>query len=443
MSSFAKNHISRWFSLGVGSLLFGGLLSLVLILGRIPGIENLGFDALWAKRCLVVHVNMTLTSWFFSLLATFFYLIPGEVGAIKRKLPYLALLGLVLITACGLFLPSLPILSNYIPAIDHPLFSIGFVVCFLAIFLSLMDRRLWFLPEKGEFLPRAATRSVQWAALLYMAGILSVLLAVFSAKPSEPASYYEILFWGGGHIFQLSHVASLLGCWFFLLRREFDFSQSVFSFIHLPLVVGGLFGLSIMFNGTTENSEYYSSFALIMRWATWPSLVLFVLFLITTPRIFPRIFHPTHGGFLMSFLLISLGIFLGVMIDSSSTLIPAHYHATIGALTVAYMAGGYEILDCLGVPIRPQHRRIQRIQPFVYGVGQFIFSSGFAAAGWFGLGRKVYGSEQTGMVWQQKVGLAIMGVGGVMALIGGGLFLYLAISCLSRYHRNGMARQSS
>ena len=62
-------------------------------------------------------------------------------------------------------------------------------------------------------------------------------------------------------------------------------------------------------------------------------------------------------------------------------------------------------------------------QPALYGSGMLIFAGGFALAGAHGMGRKMYGAEQTTRGMAETIGLGLMGIGGFVAIAGGLLFL--------------------
>ena len=117
-----------------------------------------------------------------------------------------------------------------------------------------------------------------------------------------------------------------------------------------------------------------------------------------------------------------LGFILGAMIRGSNTVVPAHYHASIGAVTVAFMAVTQLLLEPLGLSLPRRFPRLVAWQPVLFGIGQSIFAAGFALAGAAGMERKVYGVEQVRSA-TQTVGLAIMGIGGLIAVAGGLLFL--------------------
>lgn len=58
------------------SLVLAGMLSLLLAVGRLPGLHEAFGDPLFFRRCLVVHVDPALLVWFESFLAAPHLLVP-------------------------------------------------------------------------------------------------------------------------------------------------------------------------------------------------------------------------------------------------------------------------------------------------------------------------------------------------------------------------------
>ncbi|MEE9611081.1 MAG: hypothetical protein V3W19_07505, partial [Desulfatiglandales bacterium] len=112
----AKN----WLGLALGSLLMGGILSLLLIMERVPFVNRLIEDPLFAEKGLVIHVNLTLGAWNFAFFTALFLMIPG--GSRGKMNLVVAILGIVIICVSGFMPGAEPILSNYFPVLDHPLF---------------------------------------------------------------------------------------------------------------------------------------------------------------------------------------------------------------------------------------------------------------------------------------------------------------------------------
>jgi heme/copper-type cytochrome/quinol oxidase subunit 1 len=136
-----------------------------------------------------------------------------------------------------------------------------------------------------------------------------------------------------------------------------------------------------------------------------------------------------------------VGWVLGALIRGSTTMIPAHYHAAIGAVTVAFMTVSWPLLEALG--IRAKGRLSLRLipwQPAVFGLGQALFAVGFAIAGTEGTARKVFGHEQQVKTLTQRLGLGVMGIGGALAIGAGVLFLIIVtLAWLGRDRRAPIA----
>jgi hypothetical protein len=108
-------------------------------------------------------------------------------------------------------------------------------------------------------------------------------------------------------------------------------------------------------------------------------------------------------------------------------MVPAHYHASVGAVTVAFMAVTPRLLRALGSRLGTSRmRRFADVQPLVYGAGMALFAAGFALAGAHGMGRKAYGAEQAARTWAESAGLTVMGLGGFVAAAAGIVFLGVA-----------------
>jgi cytochrome c oxidase subunit I len=138
------------------------------------------------------------------------------------------------------------------------------------------------------------------------------------------------------------------------------------------------------------------------------------------------------AGFAASVLLSLLGMLLGACIRGSTTLVPAHYHASLGAVTVAFMSAAY-FLCAAARPDSPRRFhpgrvwRAARRQLTLFGVGQAVFALGFAIGGAYGLGRKAYAAEQHVRSAGEVCGLVVMGLGGLVAVAGGLWFLFLVL----------------
>jgi cytochrome c oxidase subunit I len=144
--------------------------------------------------------------------------------------------------------------------------------------------------------------------------------------------------------------------------------------------------------------------------------------------------RPQRLGLFFSLILFGAGGWIGFMIDGVNTIIPAHYHGSIVSITLAYMGLTYHILPGLGY-VRPNTVWANR-QLMLYSSGSLLHIIGLAWSGGHGVQRKTAGAAQGLTTLADKIPMWVMGLGGVLAVAGGVLFLVLAFRSL-RSRSNG------
>lgn len=414
-----------WFGMGVLSLLIVGPMSLILVLARLPVVSEWFFiDAGFPRRALVVHVNVALGVWFFVMLAGLFCLLPGA-GRVRltRAAQLVAALGVVTFMS-SMFIPQAePVRSNYVPTLDHWVFLLGMGMFAGGVAAGFLDARA-LSRQPASMVPTSTVWGMRLGALAFLLAVatLGSTLAT-QAAGMTPLQYYERLFWGSGHVLQFAHVLSMCSAWLLLLWRiEPRVSRGLLPALLLcwlaaPTLLGPWLGLR-------EDSAGW--FTLMMQLGIFPAVLALMIVLgarlwrvrsglapgaLRTPEF---IGVCTAGGMTL------LGFILGAMISGQNTLIPAHYHVSIGAVTATYMAVIMAMLPDFGYAPSARMRRVAAWQPLVFGVGQVIMALGFGAAA---QERKVYGAEQVVQSTGQAVAMSIMGVGGAIALAGGLMFV--------------------
>lgn len=432
--------LQRWLALAVGSLWAAGFLSLLLMLGRVPPFSYAFADPILFRRFLVVHVNLALVVWFYAALAALFHLLPvaAAPSLIARAGFWLAGGGVLSLMITVALPQATPILSNYVPVLDHPLFIVGLTLIASGIIASLLGPRLLprrELPGDLTTLPAAARPGLRAAAIAFLLGVLTCLGAIWGTPSTmSPQAYYELLFWGCGHVLQFANAAIMLTIWIMLVSRTTGVepllrkhSAGLFGLLLLPLFAAPILAMS-----DTTSGAYRTFFTRLMELGIFPvSTVVLFACLRTLYR------HPSHQpwrdvritGFFVSALLTVVGFILGACIHGSNTLIPAHYHATLGGVTVSVMTITFVLLgDLRNASSAPRWLRWVSYQPLLFGAGQGLFVLGFALAGSQGMGRKTYGTEQHVRTALEVAGLRLAGVGGVLAVVGGIFFLAAVIS---------------
>jgi len=101
------------------------------------------------------------------------------------------------------------------------------------------------------------------------------------------------------------------------------------------------------------------------------------------------------------------------------------------------MGLAYLMLPALGFA-RPSVR-LATWQPYVYGGGQLMHIAGLVWSGGYGVQRKVAGAEQVLRPPQEIAGMGLMGLGGLVAVVGGILFVVVMLQAMRRGRSPGSA----
>jgi heme/copper-type cytochrome/quinol oxidase subunit 1 len=101
--------------------------------------------------------------------------------------------------------------------------------------------------------------------------------------------------------------------------------------------------------------------------------------------------------------------------------IPAHYHGSIVGVTIAMMGLAYWLLPRLG--FAAPMPRLATWQTYLYGGGQLLHIAGLVWSGGYGVQRKVADGALAERSLEQVLGMGLMGAGGLIAIVGGMLFV--------------------
>src|SRR5690606_17167100 len=104
----------------------------------------------------------------------------------------------------------------------------------------------------------------------------------------------------------------------------------------------------------TESALGRRGFTLLMQWGIFPAVSLVLLACLRAVARArregrTRLSDPRVLGFAVSAGLTALGFVLGALIRGSTTMVPAHYHASIGGVTASFMALTYVLLEPVGL----------------------------------------------------------------------------------------------
>ncbi|MFT5482920.1 MAG: cytochrome c oxidase subunit 1 [Halieaceae bacterium] len=427
-----------WLMLCVLSLLGAGIFSLLLVLARTPYVQDFIPWMDFFHSALVIHVNLSVLVWTLAFAGMLWSLNqrPGKPWLAWPALSFCCS-GTVLIIISPFVLNAQPLTSNYIPVLQHPLFFSGLLLFALGFSLLVLNSLIYMAPVGPLMSGEGALKFGLNATAISGAIALGCFGASYLQLPDYLVgqSFFELLFWGGGHVLQYTYTLLLLVSWLWL---------SSAAGLELPLtprvVLLVLFvGLSCVFLSPViylaypvTAIEHVELFTWLMRWGG--SLATLPLGLAIGVALF-RAKDPSaemlmaRSCLLSSLLLFGSGGIVGFMVSGSNVTIPAHYHGSIVGVTLALMGVCYFLLPSLGFPLRGT--KLATWQPMVYGGGQLLHVAGLVWSGGYGVQRKVAGAEQQLDSWERVFGMGLMGLGGLISAVGGMLFLIVVLRALS------------
>ncbi|HKK55690.1 cbb3-type cytochrome c oxidase subunit I [Marinobacter sp.] len=428
----APSHASRnggvkgWLLLAVAALGLAALMAVLLVAARTPGIAGMLAGRIAFADALVLHVNFSILVWCLALAAALWcWFSPSRtlVGALPLGLAGSGAL-LMLLTPL-LSGPGNAITSNYVPVLQQDAYLLGLGLfatgAVTAALRFLWTGRYWHWPESHQQTLRLGLASV--ALTVVVAALILVLALVKLPMDLAPASFYEQLFWGSGHVLQIAYAQLMALAWLWLARlggMRPAVSPAVIASWQALGVLPVAMALLVALSGSPQDSSYFRAFTwMMMASGYWllPLIAVLMVQLVTTVN------TERNGARLalgISMALCVAGAVLGSLIRDDSLLVPAHYHAATGAVTIALMGLTFRLLPKLGG--HPPGRRWQTLQLGIYGSGVALMAAGLAWSGGHGLARKTPGEPLNEAALG---GMAMMGLGGLAAIMGVLLFVML------------------
>lgn len=438
VSVSAKEAARQWLFLGLFSLVFAGLFSLLLVLSRTPFVKEQIPGVDFFHIALVVHVDLSVLIWFLSFSACLWRLSTVQLDPMVHRIAYiLCLSGTGLVVLSPFLGADRPILNNYVPVLSHPLFLFGLMLFGLGILIEATDQFRQGLMRGIGVLFNSPAHLASW---LSASVVLISVLAVFHAWISIPGAlqetfFYEVLFWGGGHILQFSHSLLMLTAWIWLLwacyARIVVRNRTIVLF--MLIAVTPIASLPWVYaQGPLDGGESRFAFTQLMKWGGMATLPLGLslgvsLFFLKRPQLNER---PYQNALIASLILFLSGGIIGFMIEGVNVVIPAHYHGSIVGVTLSFMGMAYFLLPRLG--LGPVNSVWAARQPFIYGGGQLLHIIGLAWSGGYGVQRKTAGAAQTLDRLPEILGMGMMGLGGLISIVGGIAFLLIAYGSWKR-----------
>lgn len=432
----ASNLARAWFALALAALGASALLAIVLVAARTP---FLGLGGGIFRTALVLHVTLGVGVWLLAAAAGAWTLAGRRADGAGWGTLALAAISVAALMVAPLLGGPPPVLANYLPVLDSPVFLGGLAGFLVAVAISglLSLTGGW---QQPAVLPALAAR---WAVAVVVVAALVFVIDQQRAGLSSlvlPVTLDDRL-WGTGHLLQFVHNLLMVGAWLYLGGRFLAAVPGLGR--RVPWLLAGtalatLGGLAVSLGAEVGGALHRQGFTALMRWATWPApLVIGGGLLLGAWRCRGDRVQPGEAALLASMALYALGCGVGATIQGNATVsVPAHYHGTVGAVTLAYLAVVVAGAEAYGVRI-PVARGWSRL-PLLYGLGVGILVVGLAWSGWLGVPRKAPHVEllQRDPAYLLAMGLA--GLGGFLAL--GAILAFVGRLCAGLLPPRGTAR---
>ncbi len=428
-----------WLALGVAALVGSGIFSLLLVLARTPGLKEVFPVANFFQVALVAHVDLSVLVWFVSF-AGVLWSLACDGRAIGLGWTALALCGAGTVALCVAPLAphAVPVLANYIPVIDNAVFLGGLLAIGAGVALAVV-RTFWSARLSTAALDGEA--AIRWGALGSAVATAVALAAFFwswqEVSPHlERKAYFELLFWGGGHVLQFTWTLLMLAGWLWLasaLKLPVALSPRVTLLVFTIALASVFVTPAIYVAHPVASVEHHKLQTWLMRFGGGLAIPPILLALLWSMRRLPALdaqSRPLFGALAASIGLFAAGGLIGFAISGPNVKIPAHYHGCIVGVTLAFMGLAYHLLPQLG--FAAPRSRLAAWQPWLYGGGQLAHIVGLVWSGGYGVERKVAGAAQVLRTPQEVAGMALMGLGGLVAIAGGLAFVVVVVGALRR-----------
>ncbi len=461
-----------WLKNGIWALAISGLYSVVLVILRTPQLSQILPDKSIFKSSLIIHVNLSVLVWLISISCIIWSYGSRKVyfGNVFSKL---ALFGMVLMAISPMMGQSNPVMNNYVPILENIWFIIGIslfgcsILCFsiLVVVNSFYDFDLKKEKYLAHILPAVKISSSLMYIMVWICFTLSYreIKALSGVLPMEIDYYYELLFWSGGHLLQFIYTQIVMFVWVVLaevwLRKKLYYYKiyNILFVINLALSLVIFYGHIAYQMPEYEFTEFFTNH---MQFCGGIAPTLFMVVLAVdifksiktkdnlTPFKMRNGISFTGTALILSILVFFAGGLIGILISGVNLSIPAHYHGSIVGISIAFL--GFAYIFCFQnsiwmrsdktiskelfiLPILPKqfiqpdktlhaYSKWPNIQLKVISFGQLLHISGLALAGGYGILRK---NPEEKIALSAKIYMGMLGAGGLIAIIGGLMFVYI------------------
>ena len=452
-----------WLKNGIWALALAGFYSIVLVILRTPQLSQIISDKSVFKSSLVIHVNLSVLAWLLSITC-----IIWSYGS--RRLYFsnifskLALAGIALMTISPLIGQSNPIMNNYVPILENVWFIIGLSlfgssILYFSILVFINSFHDFSLKEEkytAQILPVVKLTSSLMYIMVWGCFALSYkeVMALSNVFPIEIDYYYELLFWSGGHLLQFIYTQIVMFVWLILAELWIGKRLIYYEVYSSLFIINFILSLFVFYGHLAYQMPEYEFtvfFTKHMQYCGGIAPTLLMAVLIIDIFKFTRIKNHLSFvaiAFMASILVFFAGGLIGVLISGINLSIPAHYHGSIVGISIGFL--GFAYIFCFrdsgfAIPDQTLSKKLftfslslkqpiygsnslscyskwPNIQLIIITFGQLLHIAGLALAGGYGILRKNPDGE---IALAAKFYMGMLGGGGLIAIIGGLMFVYI------------------
>ncbi|MDH5600870.1 MAG: cbb3-type cytochrome c oxidase subunit I [Gammaproteobacteria bacterium] len=466
---------------GIVALLIAGLLALGVVLTRWQEVHWLPADTFY--MVLTAHGINALIFWIIFFEMAVLYFASSTLLRCRVATPawgwigfFLMLIGAVMNNVAVFSGSSSVMMTSYVPMQAEPHFYLGLILFAVGALIQVF---VFF----GTLVVAQTEKTYEGSVPLVTFGaITAAIIAVFTIASGAiiliptflwsigyvshiDAEMYRVIWWGMGHSSQQINVSAHVSIWYLVAgvlfgARPMSEKVSRFAFLlyilflqlasaHHILVDPGISTEWKIFN--TSYAMYLAVLASMIHGLTVPgSMEVAQRRKGFTKGLFEWLRKAPWGNPVFSGTFIAIvtfgfiggitGVVMGTeqinLIIHNTIYVPAHFHATVvTGTTLTFMAITYLLIPVL-------FRRqlflpwVAKMQPYVFGGGMTILILFMLGAGTMGVSRRHWDMDFAGAAMAFEYPaiaytmMAIGAIGGVLGIVGGGMFLLVAVGSL-------------
>lgn len=462
-------------------LMIGGILAIGVVLTRWPAVHWL--EASTFYQVLTAHGLDMLIYWIIFFEIAVLYFCSSTLLRCRIATPRIAwfafalmVIGAVVNNIAVYQGASSVMMTSYVPMMAAPSFYLGLILfavgaligCFVFLGTLVIARRDRTYQGSVPLVTFGAIVACIIAVFTIVSGAIilipTYLQSVGVVEHVDPL-IYRMIWWAFGHSSQQINVAAHISIWYLVAAVVFGarpmserVSRGAFLLYILFLQLASAHHLLADPGVSTEwkvvNTSYFMYFAVLasmIHGLTVPGAMevaqrqkgytkgLFE-WLRKAPwgnPVFSGVFISIVGfGFLGGISGVMMGTEQLNMIIHNTIYVPGHFHATVVVgTTLSFMALTYYLIPVLfkREMIAP---KLAKWQPYLFGLSMYFFCLVMMGAGTLGVSRRHWDMAFNGAAMAYEwpgaayMMMGLVGIGGVVAIVGGAIYIYITVGSL-------------